>query len=292
MFSLTTDYKIDHGDPRPALAAIAAAGFSHVHWCHHWNSDFIYHPSEIAGIGEALKEYGLQLADVHGSEGKEKFWYSPVESARLAGVELVKNRIDLAAQLGGDAIVMHLYPPTKAPALAPLNGMIWDLVRQSLDELQPYALARGVRIALENLVDFAGLEARAIAVTDAADNFDLIARAYDQYPAEFIGFCYDSGHAILGYSRMERMLPLMERLAVLHLHDNNGQDDQHLPPFSGLVEWERVAQAIARSPYDKPLSYEVSIRNTGIQAESEFFQRTYAAATRFAAMVDAARQAA
>ncbi len=289
MFSITTDYRFDLGNPQPALRAIAEAGFTHIHWCHHWNTDFVYHAAEIEQIGRWLKEYGLQLADVHGSEGKEKFWYSPLEYARLAGIELVKNRIDFAAQLGGDAIVMHAYPPTQAPELAPFNAMVWDQLCRSLDELQPYALDRGIRIALENLIDFVGVETGAVAVTAAADNFDLIDKVYAHYPPEYIGFCYDSGHAILGYSRMERIAPLMERLCVLHLHDNNGLDDQHLLPFAGVVEWERVAAYIAQSPYTKPLSYEVSIRNTGIQDDTEFLQQAYATANRFSALVDAQR---
>lgn len=290
MFSITTDYKADQGDPQAALRAIAEAGFTHVHWCHHWNTDFVYHAAEVEQIGHWLKEYGLQLADVHGSEGKEKFWYSPKEYARLAGVELVKNRIDFAARLGGDAVVMHAYPPTQAPALAGFNAMIWTQLRKSLDELQPYAMDRGIRIALENLIDFAGVAAGAVAMTAAADNFDLILQAYAHYPAEYIGFCYDSGHAILGYSRMDRLAPLLERLCVLHLHDNNGQADQHLLPFAGAVDWQQAATLIAHSPYTKPISYEVSIHNTGITDEQEFLQQAHSTGARFAEMVTAQRR--
>ncbi len=289
MLSITTDYKADRGDPQAALRAIAEAGFTHVHWCHQWNTDFVYHAAEVAQIGQWLTQYGLQLADVHGSEGKEKFWYSPKEYARLAGVELVKNRIDFAARLGGDAVVMHAYPPTQDPALAGFNSMVWDQLRKSLDVLQPYALERGIHIALENLIDFAGVDADAVAISEAADNFDLILRAYAHYPAEYIGFCYDSGHAILGYSRMDRLAPLMQRLCVLHLHDNNGQADQHLLPFAGAVDWQLAAMLIAQSPYTKPISYEVSIHNTGIQDEHEFLQQAYTTAVRFAEMVAAQR---
>ncbi len=289
MLSITTDYKVDQGDPQASLRAIAEAGFTHLHWCHHWNTDFVYHIAEMEQIGQWLKAYGLQLADVHGSEGKEKFWYSPKEYARLAGVELVKNRIDFAARLGGDAVVMHAYPPTQAPALAGFNALIWDQLRKSLDALQPYALERGIRIALENLIDFAGVDAGAVAMADTADNFDLILKAYAHYPAEYIGFCYDAGHAILGYSRMDRLAPLMERLCVLHLHDNNGQADQHLLVFAGAVDWALAAALIAQSPYAKPISYEVSMRNTGITDEPQFLQQAYITGVQFAKLVAAQR---
>ena len=287
LLSITTDYKLDQGDPQPFLRAIAEAGFSHIHWCHQWNTDFVYHPSEIDQIGQWLKAYGLQLADVHGSEGREKFWYSPLEYARLAGVELVKNRLDFAAQLGADAVVMHAYPPTKHPELARFNGIIWDQLRKTLDALQPYAMERGVRIALENLIDFRGVDAGAVTRAEAADNFDLILQVYAHYPPEFIGFCYDSGHAILGHSRMDRLAPLMSRLAVLHLHDNDGQGDLHRLTFDGVVDWDLAAELIAESPYTKPMSYEVSMRNAGIPEEKAFLAQAYTTGARFADMVAA-----
>ncbi|MCE7981213.1 MAG: sugar phosphate isomerase/epimerase [Caldilinea sp. CFX5] len=289
LLSITTDYKSDQGDPSPFLRAIADAGFTHVHWCHQWNTDFVYHAAEIEQIGRWLKEYGLQLADVHGSEGKEKFWYSPLEYARLAGVELVKNRIDFAARLGADAVVMHAYPPTKDPNLAPLNGLIWEQLRKSLDALQAYAMTRGVRIALENLIDFRGVAAGAVTKVEASDNFDLILQVYAHYPPAYIGFCYDSGHAILGHSRMDRLAPLMDRLAVLHLHDNNGQEDQHRLLFDAAVDWELAAKLIAAAPYTKPMSYEVSMRNAGIADEQTFLQQAYTTGARFAEMVVAHR---
>ena len=128
--SITTDYVRDDGNPEPYLRRIAEAGMTHIHWCHHWCTDFLYADSEIEQIGRWFADYGLRLNDVHGSEGVEKFWYSPWEYARLAGVELVQNRIDFAARLGADVVVMHVYPQTVAPEYAPFNAIVWDQVRQ------------------------------------------------------------------------------------------------------------------------------------------------------------------
>jgi sugar phosphate isomerase/epimerase len=285
MLSITTDYQTSQGDPYPYLRAIAEAGFTHIHWCHQWNTDFVYHPSEIDQIGRWLRELGLQLLDTHGSEGKEKFWYSPQEYARLAGVELVKNRIDFTAALGGDAVVMHAYPATKDPDLAQYNDHIFDQLCRTLDDLQPYATARSVKIALENLIDFAGVRAGAVSQADAIDNFDLILQVYERYGPEYIGFCYDSGHAILGRSRMDRLAPLMARLCVLHLNDNDHQGDLHLLPFAGKVNWPLAADLIAESPYQKPLSFEVSMRHMGIAEEGAYLQAAHATGAQVAALV-------
>ena len=291
MLSLTSDYITDHGDPEPYLRALAEAGFTHVHWCHQWRSDYLYADSEIAQIGVCLQRYGLRLNDVHGSEGIEKFWYAPQEYARLAGIELVKNRVELAARLGGDAVVMHVYPPTVRPDLAGFNDFLFDQIRRSLDDLEAYCRERGVRIALENLIDFAAVEAGVTDTAHAGDNAELLARLLAAYNPAFLGFCFDAGHARLGYDRLAAYAPLFDRLAVLHLHDNDGVADLHWPVGDGVVDWARVASLIAASPYAKPLSFELSIRNTRFAEAAPFLAYSVPGCRRFADQVAALHMA-
>src|SRR5215471_2587086 len=131
--SLTTDFESDTGCPEPALRAIAAAGFTHTHWCHQWNTDFLYSRPEIDQIGRWLKESGLKLLDLHGSAGREKGWYSARESERLAGVELVENRLRMTAELGGSCVVMHV---PQLPQQAESTPEC-DRTRRSIDALLP-----------------------------------------------------------------------------------------------------------------------------------------------------------
>jgi sugar phosphate isomerase/epimerase len=291
MLSMTSDYVADHGDPEPYLRAMAEAGFTHVHWCHHWRSDFLYADSEIEQIGRWLESYNLKLSDTHGSEGIEKFWYAPQEYARLAGIELAKNRIDFTARLGGDAVVMHVYPPTVRPDLAIFNDFLFDQIRRSLDDLEAFALERGVQIALENLIDFAAVEASVIDTTHAGDNAGLLARLLAAYEPAFLTFCFDSGHAILGQNRIEHYAPLFARLSVLHLHDNDGLRDLHLPIYDGVADWERIAVLIAASPYAKPISFELSIKNTAFTEAAPFLAYSFPGCQRLAEKVEMLRSA-
>ena len=95
MLSMTTDYVTSTGPAEAYLRAIAEAGFSHVHWCHEWDTDTVYSDREIADVGRWLGEYGLKLNDLHGSAGRRKCWGSLLAYERLVGVDLVKNRIDM-----------------------------------------------------------------------------------------------------------------------------------------------------------------------------------------------------
>ena len=280
-FHSMQDWYSGIGNPQPHLRAIADAGFSHLHWCHHWSGDFMYGAAEMAHIGKLLDEYGLQVADVHGSEGREKFWYSPQEYARLGGVELVKNRIDFAARFGGDAVVMHAYPLSADPHY---SEIVWGQLRKTLDALQPYALARNVKIAIENLIDFQGVRFDDIPLAQARDNRDLIADLFALYPPEFLGLCFDSGHAHLGYDRMDQLENFLDRLYVLHLHDNDGSGDQHRNLFTKTIDWERLAGYIARSVYDKPISLEVVVSDDDVN-DATFLATAFETGNRFSEMV-------
>ena len=77
--ALNTDYLEGTGKPEKYLQMMAEAGFTHVHWCHHWNTDFMYGLSEINQYKKVFKCLGLTLLDIHGSSGQEKCWYSTDE---------------------------------------------------------------------------------------------------------------------------------------------------------------------------------------------------------------------
>lgn len=272
MLSITTDFVQGTGCPEPYLRRIADAGFSHIHWCHHWNTDFIYSEHEIDQIAEWLEEYGLQLNDLHASDGIEKSWISALEYERLAGVELIKNRIRMAARLASDVIILHLQPE---PEEARDRAVFWSQALKSLDALEPYAGYHGVRIALENL---------------PTDNYLSIEKVLTKYSRDYIGICYDSGHGNCCGDGLQFLERFKERLIALHLHDNDGDSDQHNLPFSGTVNWPRLAHLIAASAYTRCMTLEVSIHPTGIQDEYVFLAQAFATGASLAEMVDAIRR--
>ncbi len=271
MLSITTDYVKDTGNPEPYLRRIAEAGFSHLHWCHHWNTDFLYGEAEIDQIAAWLDALGLQILDIHASHGREKAWGSGRDYERLAGVDLVRNRIAMASRLGSDVIILHL---PGMPLEVREAEVALEPVYRSLDSLAPYARAHGVRIALENM---------------ARDNFDVLGRLFADYDADVLGLCYDAGHGNVEGHGLDRLETLKDRLISVHLHDNDGSGDQHNLIFSGTVDWARLARIIATSAYDKCVSMEVSIGNSGIEDEVEFLQRALETGTRFAEMIAAER---
>ena len=270
MFAVCSNYAKDAGTgcPEPYLKAIAEAGFSHVHWVQHWSCDFIYTEPEIDQIGRWLKEYGLQLLHLHASAGQEKVWFSPREYERRAGVELVANRIEMTARLGADVIVLHL-PYVDLAEQAGQESLA--IVRRSLDELKAIAQRRQVRIALEN------------GMKDVMQKF--IEVLLSEYDKDYLGVCYDSGHGNIVGDGLEWLDSVKHRLICIHLHDNNGTDDQHKLPLTGTIDWPGLMGIISQSPYQEPLILETLMTQADIQDEGEFLKQALQAATKLDAMM-------
>ena len=266
--AINTDFVQGTGSPEFYLKLLSEAGFTHLHWCHQWNTDFLYSKHEIAQYAKWLKTYGLKLLDVHGTDGKEKCWYSPVEYERKAGVELVINRIRLFTELeGSGSVMMHIpwYRTVTTEEQRPPITERYEALKRSMDELMPVLEENKVRIAVENTV---------------CDTFETISGLMEEYPAEYVGITYDSGHGNIGDrwtfdpphpgEGLDNLDKWKHRLQALHLHDNDGQDDLHQPPFMGTVDWERLTKIIAESSYFepgrdgsiRPASFELSIRQT------------------------------
>lgn len=264
--SLNTDFNGANGDPAPALHEIAKAGFTHLHWCHQWNTDHLYADAEIAKIAGQLKAEGLKLLDIHGSDGSGGVfqWASPDETYRRLGVELFLNRLRLFAMLKGEgALMMHVpfYHDGQTEAQRAATAKRVDAICRTLDEVVPACQALGIRLALENM---------------AGDNFEVLSKLFRMYPADIVGLCYDSGHGNIRDAKgefhgLEHLEEHLDRLMALHLNDNDGSGDQHMPPFYGTVDWARVVRDIRHSAYSRMLSFELSLRNTPFRDDPSAF---------------------
>jgi len=73
-----------------------------------------------------------------------------------------------------------------------------------------------------------------------------------------VGVCWDFGHANLNHPHQgDCIRALGSRIKAVHIHDNFGREDSHLPPFFGTVNWADCMQALARAGYAGVLDFEV-----------------------------------
>lgn len=238
--AIATDFRSSTDDPRPSLEGIAAAGFTHVNWCHEWNTARLYSRAKMATVVATLREFGLTMLDLHASNGSGLSWASDDGGARIRGLALLKNRIELAVMAACPTVVIHLPVLKDAP---PARCELRARTIESLRELEPVCRGYGIRLAIENLAD---------------DDFATIRAVLSEFGGDYVGLCYDSGHANIGGRGIGHLESLGVRLLAIHLHDNDGSRDSHRLPFTGTVDWPRLVAALARSAYTGPVSLELN----------------------------------
>jgi sugar phosphate isomerase/epimerase len=94
-------------------------------------------------------------------------------------------------------------------------------------------------------------------------------------------FNFDIGHAHLAElpedERLEKSFsPLRDLVSSVHLHDNHGDKDEHLPPFDGTIDWPAAIKLLQTAPETNvPLVLELK-EKTGPEAPAAAEQLTSA----------------
>ncbi|WLE00772.1 TIM barrel protein (plasmid) [Agrobacterium leguminum] len=190
----------------------------------------------------------------------------------------MRNRVDLAAAFGSPDIVMHIDITDDVFRSKQAEEAFFTPLWTSLEELQPYCLEKGVKIAVETLF-----------CASSQSFLRLYDRLFGRFPAEFAGLCLDTGHWEMidpaAYTVLEQF---GNRLITTHVNDNFGATDDHLLPFDGHIDWETVTRLIADTRYETPLNLETHIDRYSMP-EAAFYQRAHKVAVRLEKMIAADR---
>lgn len=90
---------------------------------------------------------------------------------------------------------------------------------------------------------------------------------FEQFGDEDLWFCFDSGHFNL-FSRLPLdawLVPLRRRLREMHLHDNHGGSDEHLPVGSGTFPF-RELKAFLKGSRDILFTSEASSERSALES--------------------------
>jgi len=219
------------------LGALAGAGFTHASF-----STLLVR--ELLAAGDtAVDRAGALL----GARGVRPDWlHAPFRESRLhcdgpegeAAAAEVLRVLGIAARLGARAVVIHPLdgglPPEADPEAA--RARIIGAFRRFAEA----GRGLGVPAAVENLFH----------PVDAAMTFAALEAVPD------LAFCLDAGHASLA-GGWERIDPFLPRAVALHLHDNAGGADEHLPPGEGGIDWAAVRARLERAGYHGVIGLEI-----------------------------------
>lgn len=198
----------------------------------------IAHPDELSASARqrlrALSANGLRLSLHMPIHGVNLTW--PVRAVAAASLRELVRTLDLAGEIGAEVVVIH---PGRLPAeyvpFPAWHERAWDMLRFALGLLLPRAARLGVRLALENLGN-----GRDRGLVQTAQEHAAILAEFPELWA-----CFDLGHLhTLGGSPQEHIAAVAPRLIHVHLHDNRGDWDAHLPLDEGTAPWREALQAL------------------------------------------------
>lgn len=155
------------------------------------------------------------------------------KSRRIDAMDEVKRAIESAEQIPFTAIILHLGQKDDAWSPRSLEHAL-----TAIEHLKAFAHPLGVQLLLENLQNEVTTPEHLLEIVKVG-HFDTV------------GVCLNVGHAHLaGPSESDQpnvgidaaFELLGPRIALVHLHDNHGQRDEHLWPGSGSIDWKNVAR--------------------------------------------------
>lgn len=245
-------------DPEYMAKNIKAAGID----CVLTSADprFDYQFGDIDSQVKIFKKYGLSLSSLHmqyKTEELSEFWKNSQIGDKLEK-NLIKD-VKTAAKYGFTCVVVHLFGGTN------------DIGFTRLERVLKVCEKLNVPLAIEN-------------INDNKTFFET----FDKIKSPYLKFCYDSGHNHIFDPEIDYFsIPeLTEKLIALHLHDNMGNRDAHTLNKYGNIDWDKIAQGLAKVPNEFSLDYELLFHAKCDESPEEIYAEAYSQACELERMIE------
>lgn len=183
---------------------------------------------------------------------------------REVSIAEIRSSLDLARSIGASLVVVHC-----AAGIAAMPGGEWSkgeyhLPSRKDDELlqQEALLVRAVK----DLADYApdiliGLE-NLVFPHELYRSPEEMRELVKKVNRSNVGVTLDAGHAVVsGYKPVDFINLLGDNIFHIHLHDNHGVVDEHLPLGEGIIDYVAVIQSLKKLDYQGVVNLEFSLKN-------------------------------
>lgn len=230
---------------RELLAEIASSGFQGVEiFCSRAHFNYTS-KAEAREIKQALEDARLVLTSLHAPTSRD---LSPTRESgqplsicevervrRIEAMDELKRAIDVAEDLPFSRMVFHMGGTRETADMRKR-----DAAFSSLEHLILHAGHFGVTICVENTTSEMG---------DPA----YLRSFVDETRLTGLRFNFDIGHAHLADGPAEERIqksfePMRDLVIGMHLHDNRGEKDEHLPPYEGTIDWPAAIKTLKTAP--------------------------------------------
>lgn len=176
--------------------------------------------------------------------------------------------IQVASQLKLDLLNFHFYGRLgRVGANKESSEIFLKNFTEAMRQLTKYASSRSVQLMLENVpTDSSGL--------GRMMNFSRVMNSVPQ-----LKFHLDVGHAFIE-NRMEGVRSYIDsyadRLAHIHIHDNHGEEDEHLPLGRGKIDFKKVVKWLKMINYSQTITFEVFTSDEDAVRSREYLKKLWA----------------
>jgi sugar phosphate isomerase/epimerase len=246
------------------LGMISSAGFEGIElFCSRSHFDYSSR-EEIQAMAEALNLNNLTLESLHAPnsrdlsatrEGGTPLSICEVERVRrIEAMDELKRAIDVAEDMPYARMILHMGGSRETA-----DPRKRDAAFSTLEHLVLHAHHCGVTLCIEN--------------TQSEMGDPTYLRSFvDETRLTGLRFNFDVGHANLSDGPEEQRIqssfePMRELVASVHLHDNHGEKDEHLPPYAGTIDWPAAINILQTAPDQKKLPITLELKEkTGPEA--------------------------
>ncbi len=259
---------INHQIERITNAGFKFLDFSFDSWVNEANSNVTKSPFLLQNW-ESWIESAKETAEKNGARFNQGHAPASVFSCGTdydLYIKYVKRAIDCCNILGIKWLVHHAvtYPNQFGSSLSWL-----EFNKKAFCEILEYSKKKNVGVAIENMWPVWKLYDR------EQWNTEILIELVDNLNDDLVGICWDTGHGnltanargfklcnhpeLLEYgNQYNEIIKMGKRLKCLHIHDNNGMDDDHILPFTGSINWKDVMRGLSDIQYTGAFTYEAN----------------------------------
>jgi len=247
---------------------IRAAGFDAVGL---WRDDW-FGITGHRGYADMARSAGLEITDGHAPFIRDFDFVNAIWLDNLSGeqtYETYRNTIIGCGEDGLKNLIIHITDDYHGRTVPPVSTVGIERFKC----LTGIAENNDVTIALENI---------------SINSYQ--AYVFEHVNSPNLGFCYDSGHKNCFEPGADILSLFGEKIVAVHLHDNDGSEDQHRIPFEGSIDWRDQMSAIARTGYNGATTLECtagppgSIEPNDTRSAEEWLRTAFEAAKKLDAL--------
>ena len=243
---------------KEAIKLIAEAGFDSIDFSMFdmIDKDNVLNGSDYIKYADEIKQTA-QHNNIIFTQGHAPF-NLPLDTGEKEHVEIVKQRMIRSLEVGSilEIPVIVVHPLQFRKYWRFRNASFFKKLNYEFyNSLMPYSEKLGVKVACENMWQYNNIKKKIVdSVCADPEEFNEYIDAVNN--PNFVA-CLDIGHCELtGRIPQDMIRKMGGRIQALHVHDNYGNDDSHMLPGYGELDWNEIIKALADIDYKGNLTFE------------------------------------